>query len=222
IHGCARSVPAAICKSTTLKDFRIFSLLLAPFYKTTSFRELRPARAKYPLTYISKTHIIARLAAASRARRKFQCCGILGLLFHDASTASHNAASPQRASPALGHRIAAGFRGARQLFRSRESFRVARRAASVVRNFGGDVRLPVERVQLDLRGPATAFRTVAGSLWRAPRRHPQHDHLEHRILWRGHFHGNRQLIWRAISVGGWRSSDISGQRQGRRLLVPPG
>src|SRR5713226_4159646 len=80
-HDGARTISATIDRSAPRRKFRIFSLLLAPFYKTTSFRELRPARAKYPLVYISKTHIIARLAAASRARRKFQCCGILGLLF---------------------------------------------------------------------------------------------------------------------------------------------
>src|SRR4029077_12586933 len=129
----------------------------------------------------------------------------------DAATAKrHNIAKPQSAPPALGHRVATGLRRARQLFRSRESFRVARCSAERVRNDRGDVRYFIERVQLDLCGSAIAFGIVAGPLWRATRRYPQYHYLEHRVLRRGHCDGNWQLIWRAIPAGSWRGPHISG------------
>ena len=133
-------------------------------------------------------------AKAQRFARVVGYSACFSAASHDARTATHIAASPQGASPALEHRVIAGFWRARQLFRSRESFRVARCASDSVWNVRRDVRLFVQRVQLDLRGAATAFRIVAGSFWRAPRRRPQHDHLEHRVLRRGHFHRSRKLI----------------------------
>ena len=119
----------------------------------------------------------------------------------------------------MGDRAAARLRRAGQLFRSRESFCFEGCAHRCVRHFRGNVRLFVERLQLDVRGAAAPVRSVAGSFRRSPGRPHQHDSLERGFLWRGGVHGNRRFLRGAIAFGNRRSAHVSGKFKSHRLLV---
>src|SRR4029077_17323631 len=113
----------------------------------------------------------------------------------------------------------AGVRSPGQLFRSGQSLCFARRPASLVWRFRGDVRLSLERLQLDLRVAPTAFGPSAGSLWCPARGHRKHGDLECGFLRYGRLHRHRRFVWGAIPLGGWRSADISRKCKSDWLLV---
>jgi len=106
-----------------------------------------------------------------------------------------------------------------QLFRPRKSFGIPGCSRGLVWNLGGDVRLALRRLQLDVHVAPTALRAAAGSIWRAPRGHHQHCDLERGFLRNGDRH-RRQRLLGAFSVGDRRGADIPGQFKSNRLLVP--
>src|ERR1700730_14781309 len=73
----------------------------------------------------------------------------------------------RRAQEALGHRFASWFRGAGELFRPGEFVGISGSSARYVRNFGGDVRLFVEHVQLVVRSATASIGDFTGSFRRA-------------------------------------------------------
>src|SRR4029077_10113749 len=97
--------------------------------------------------------------------RAVSSCGILALLTRpqdDARTTSTSSEpATENPAPPMGHRPAPRLRRAGELFRPREPFRLARCAAGRLRNLRGNVRILVQRLQLDLRSPAASVRAFA-------------------------------------------------------------
>ena len=120
----------------------------------------------------------------------------------------------------MGHRATPRLRRTGQLFRSRQSLRLARCLARRIRNLRRDVWVSVQRLQLDLRAITTSFRTIARPPRRPPRRHREHGHLERGLLRGYRFDGHRRLVCGAPSFGNRRGADISGVRESHGLLVP--
>jgi hypothetical protein len=74
-------------------------------------------------------------------------------------------------------------------------------------------------VQLAVHGAATAVGIVAGPVWCAASGNCQHDCVERRVVcggWRGR---NPHAVRIAIFAGDWGGTDVSGKREGGRILV---
>src|SRR5260370_6600440 len=73
--------------------------------------------------------------------------------------------SAQRATAPLDDCVVARLRSADQLFRPGKFVRFSRRPSFYLRHHHRPVRLPAERLQLDLRPAATSLRRTARPLW---------------------------------------------------------
>src|SRR6266481_1837814 len=101
----------------------------------------------------------------------------------------------------MGHRLAPRLWRTGELFRPCKPFRFPRCAAGRLRNFRRDVRLFVQRLQLDLRAPPAPFRAFARPFWRPARRNRQHDYLERGLIRCSHPSGIGALFASRLLLG---------------------
>src|SRR5215470_17301397 len=120
----------------------------------------------------------------------------------------------------MGDRAAARLRRAGELFRPREPGGFTTSATRHVWNLSGDVRVFVERVQLDICGDAVAIGTVVGSFWRAAGWMCRHDPVGYRVFWSGGRARHRIFFCGTISFRNRRSANFPGKLESDRLLVP--
>src|SRR5882672_6565845 len=125
----------------------------------------------------------------------------------------------ERTSEAMANRFPACLRCSGQLLRPNQLVGFSGRASGFVRLVIGWLRISLQRIQLDLRPVAGAFRNVTGSAGSAARGANQRVPVE-RCLLRGCAFPQSQLVLRSTpSFGRERVSNVSGECQSIGLLV---
>src|SRR5215470_439673 len=117
-------------------------------------------------------------------------------------------------------RVVARVRGARELLRPGERFGLAGRAARGVWSDDDPVRVSSQRVQLDLCADASALGLAARPVRRQPRWPRERAFVEPGLLRLGGLDWAWEFLCFAFAARRGGSAHFSGQREGRRLLVP--